>query len=106
MTPEEQDMYVYALRYCLGRLTYAPSTCAEEIQRKIKQLSQKTLFVMVESINQDLVCMSDVYDRPENKHIKQTWLSLKSALENRYIIKKQGSDNSGQFKKNEQSVIN
>lgn len=50
MTDEEQDMYIYALRYCLTRLSYAPAICADEITRKIDQFSDRVLQVMMQDI--------------------------------------------------------
>ena len=50
MIDEEQDMYIYALRYCLTRLSYAPANCADEITRKIDKLSGRVLKVMIQDI--------------------------------------------------------
>lgn len=78
MTDEEQDMYIYALRYCLTRLSYAPAVCADEIIRKIDQLSGRALQVMIQDIGYHL---DPTEDKPEYKHIYDTWTDLANKLQ-------------------------
>ncbi len=85
MNREEQDMYIYALRYCLTRLSYAPAVCADEIIRKIDQLSGRVLQVMIQDIGYHL---DPIEDKPEHKHIYDTWTNLANKLQNQ-LNKKQ-----------------
>lgn len=78
MTSEEQDMYIYALRYCLQRLSYAPAVCADEIIRKIDQLSCRVLQVMIQDIGYYL---DHIEEKTEYKHIYNTWTDLANKLQ-------------------------
>lgn len=78
MTDEEQDMYIYALRYCLTRLSYAPANCADEITRKIDQLSGRVLQVMIQDIGYHL---DHIEEKTEYKHIYNTWNDLANKLQ-------------------------
>lgn len=78
MTDEEQDMYIYALRYCLTRLSYAPANCADEITRKIDKLSGRVLKVMIQDIGYYL---DHIEEKTEYKHIHNTWNDLANKLQ-------------------------
>ena len=75
-----------AVRYSLGRSSYMPSTTVKFVLKYIMVLDVRTITVMIEDINRSLV--------DEQLPYKDTWLSLKYALEDRLEkIQKGGGKN-------------
>ena len=64
-----------AVRYSLGRYTYMPSTTVQFVLRYLMVLDVRTITVMIEDIDRALV--------DENLPYRDTWLTLKFALEDR-----------------------
>ena len=64
-----------AVRYSLGRSSYMPSTTVKFVLKYLMVLDVRTITVMIEDINRALV--------DEQLPYKDTWLSLKYALEDR-----------------------
>ena len=48
----ESGMLIYALRYALGRTTYAPSVVIENIRHNIDKLNDFTLEIMAKEISE------------------------------------------------------
>ena len=49
-----EDMLVYALRYTLGRSSYAPGVCQDYLRPLIPHFSKKALCVMIRDIQEAL----------------------------------------------------
>ena len=64
-----------AVRYSLGRSSYMPSTTTRFIMKYLMVLDTRTITVMIKDINRELV--------DEKLPYRDTWLSLKYALEDR-----------------------
>lgn len=64
-----------AVRYSLGRSSYMPSTTVKFVLKYLMVLDVRTITVMIEDIERDLV--------DEKLPYRDTWLSLKYALEDR-----------------------
>ena len=64
-----------AVRYSLGRSSYMPSTTVKFVLKYLMVLDVRTITVMIEDIDRSLV--------DEQLPYKDTWLSLKFALEDR-----------------------
>lgn len=45
-----EDMFIYSLRYTLGRMSYSPSVCISFLRPLIPELSDKTLWCMSRDI--------------------------------------------------------
>lgn len=73
----KQDMYVFSLRYCLGRSTLSVITCIDEIRKNIKEFSKRVLHVMINDIEEFL-----------SKYLIDTYLDKNSKSEGfpEYII--------------------
>ena len=48
------ELLIYALRYSLGRLSYAPSTVRQEILSRLDELTENDLNVMARDIREFL----------------------------------------------------
>lgn len=84
---DKQDMYIFALRYCLGRDTLSVIVCADEIRKNIKEFSTRVLQIMIRDIEGFL--SRNLIDNCLDKNNKQklcpdyiisTWESLLSQL--------------------------
>lgn len=64
-----------AVRYSLGRYTYMPGTTVQFVLRYLMVLDVRTITVMIEDIDRALV--------DENLPYRDTWMTLKYALEDR-----------------------
>ncbi len=80
LTDEMQDMYIFSMRYCLGRQSIGVSTCIDEITRKAKKLSPRVLFVMM----RDIVEFFHKVDNYFPQDIKNSWMELKDYLTKLY----------------------
>ena len=49
---EFEDMLIYAQRYAIGRMTFAPRDVCDLINKHITELSRNTLFVIKKDIEQ------------------------------------------------------
>lgn len=73
----ERDMLIYAMRYALGRMTFAPSTVIENIKCNINLFNNDELKMLIRDIEDQagfgygMECDT------------QTWLSFREYLENR-----------------------
>ena len=76
-----------AVRYSLGRSSYMPSTTVKFVLKYIMVLDVRTITVMIEDINRSLV--------DEQLPYKDTWLSLKFALEDRLEKIQEGGGRNG-----------
>ena len=76
-----------AVRYSLGRSSYMPSTTVKFVLKYIMVLDVRTITVMIEDINRSLV--------DEQLPYKDTWLSLKYALEDRLEKMQEGGGKNG-----------
>ena len=76
-----------AVRYSLGRSSYMPSTTVKFVLKYIMVLDVRTITVMIEDINRSLVY--------EQLPYKDTWLSLKYALEDRLEKIQEGGGKNG-----------
>ena len=76
-----------AVRYSLGRSSYMPSTTVKFVLKYIMVLDVRTITVMIEDINRSLV--------DEQLPYKDTWLSLKYALEDRLEKIQEGGGKNG-----------
>ena len=52
---EFEDMIIYAQRYAIGRMTFAPRDVCDLINKHITELSKNTLFVIQKDIEQHRV---------------------------------------------------
>ena len=84
---DEQDMYIFALRYCLGRDTLSAIDCADEIRKNIKEFSTRVLQVMIRDIEGFLSRhpIDNCLDKNNKQalcpdYIISTWESLLSQL--------------------------
>lgn len=46
------DIVFYAFRYCLGRRTFAPSTCSEFVRTNIDLIRNKDISLMIKEIGE------------------------------------------------------
>ena len=76
-----------AVRYSLGRSSYMPSTTVKFVLKYIMVLDVRTITVMIEDIDRSLV--------DEQLPYKDTWLSLKFALEDRLEKMQEGGGKNG-----------
>ena len=76
-----------AVRYALGRSSYMPSTTVKFVLKYLMVLDVRTITVMIEDINRSLV--------DEQLPYKDTWLSLKYALEDRLEKIQEGGGKNG-----------
>ena len=77
-----------AVRYSLGRSSYMPSTTVQFVLRYIMVLDVRTITVMINDIDRALV--------DENLPYRDTWLTLKYALEDRLQkIQDEGGNKNG-----------
>ena len=76
-----------AVRYSLGRSSYMPSTTVKFVLKYLMVLDVRTITVMIEDINRSLV--------DEQLPYKDTWLSLKYALEDRLEKMQEGGGKNG-----------
>lgn len=77
-----------AVRYSLGRSSYMPSTTVKFVLKYLMVLDVRTITVMIEDIERDLV--------DEKLPYRDTWLSLKYALEDRLQkIQDEGGNKNG-----------
>ena len=76
-----------AVRYSLGRSSYMPSTTVKFVLKYLMVLDVRTITVMIEDINRSLV--------DEQLPYKDTWLSLKYALEDRLEKIQEGGGKNG-----------
>ena len=76
-----------AVRYSLGRSSYMPSTTVKFVLKYIMVLDVRTITVMIEDINRSLV--------DEQLPYKDTWISLKYALEDRLEKIQEGGGKNG-----------
>jgi hypothetical protein len=71
------EMLEFALRYAIGRKTYAPVDVINYIKTKLKYLLHNTLHIMVQDIDEEL---------ERNKRMqwemayKQEWMELREAI--------------------------
>lgn len=75
MTWDEQLIYCFALRYVIGRQTYAPGIVIAQIRQHIKDFNKKSLKIMFE----DLVRYEEAEERM-NKRPEYKWTNLKEFL--------------------------
>lgn len=76
-----------AVRYSLGRSSYMPSTTVKFVLKYLMVLDVRTITVMIEDIDRSLV--------DEQLPYKDTWLSLKYALEDRLEKIQEGGGKNG-----------
>ena len=76
-----------AVRYSLGRSSYMPSTTVKFVLKYLMVLDVRTITVMIEDIDRSLV--------DEQLPYKDTWLSLKFALEDRLEKIQEGGGRNG-----------
>ena len=76
-----------AVRYSLGRSSYMPSTTVKFVLKYLMVLDVRTITVMIEDIDSSLV--------DEQLPYKDTWLSLKYALEDRLEKIQEGGGRNG-----------
>lgn len=76
-----------AVRYSLGRSSYMPSTTVKFVLKYLMVLDVRTITVMIEDIDRSLV--------DEQLPYKDTWLSLKYALEDRLEKIQEGGGRNG-----------
>ena len=76
-----------AVRYSLGRSSYMPSTTVKFVLKYLMVLDVRTITVMIEDIDRSLV--------DEQLPYKDTWLSLKYALEDRLEKMQEGGGKNG-----------
>ena len=76
-----------AVRYSLGRSSYMPSTTVKFVLKYLMVLDVRTITVMIEDIDRSLV--------DEQRPYKDTWLSLKYALEDRLEKMQEGGGKNG-----------
>ena len=76
-----------AVRYSLGRSSYMPSTTVKFVLKYLMVLDVRTIIVMIEDIDRSLV--------DEQLPYKDTWLSLKFALEDRLEKMQEGGGKNG-----------
>ena len=76
-----------AVRYSLGRSSYMPSTTVKFVLKYLMVLDVRTIIVMIEDIDRSLV--------DEQLPYKDTWLSLKFALEDRLEKIQEGGGRNG-----------
>ena len=76
-----------AVRYSLGRSSYMPSTTVKFVLKYLMVLDVRTIIVMIEDIDRSLV--------DEQLPYKDTWLSLKYALEDRLEKMQEGGGKNG-----------
>ena len=76
-----------AVRYSLGRSSYMPSTTVKFVLKYLMVLDIRTITVMIEDIDRSLV--------DEQLPYKDTWLSLKYALEDRLEKIQEGGGRNG-----------
>ena len=76
-----------AVRYSLGRSSYMPSTTVKFVLKYLMVLDVRTITVMIEDIDRSLV--------DEQLPYKDTWLSLKFALEDRLEKMQEGGGKNG-----------
>ena len=76
-----------AVRYSLGRSSYMPSTTVKFVLKYLMVLDVRTIIVMIEDIDRSLV--------DEQLPYKDTWLSLKYALEDRLEKIQEGGGRNG-----------
>ena len=76
-----------AVRYALGRSSYMPSTTVKFVLKYLMVLDVRTITVMIEDIDRSLV--------DEQLPYKDTWISLKYALEDRLEKMQEGGGKNG-----------
>ena len=76
-----------AVRYSLGRSSYMPSTTVKFVLKYLMVLDVRTITVMIEDIDRSLV--------DEQLPYKDTWISLKYALEDRLEKMQEGGGKNG-----------
>ena len=76
-----------AVRYSLGRSSYMPSTTVKFVLKYLMVLDVRTITVMIEDLDRSLVV--------EQLPYKDTWLSLKFALEDRLEKMQEGGGKNG-----------
>lgn len=68
MTSEESDIYFYAFRYCLGRMTYAVSDFCRQATAKVAELGTHQLQMMDKEITE--AERQDTDDRIRERFVK------------------------------------
>ena len=71
----EEEMYIYSLRYALGRSTYITSVVSEYISSHAEFLSIKCKIVMIRDIKE-----AEKRDELGHKCDKDSWMSLLDKL--------------------------
>lgn len=71
----DQAILVFALRYSIGRKTYAPSLVIEEIKSNINNVSNNSIEVMIDDIEGHFGSYGDEVD-------KDNWESFSKYLKN------------------------
>lgn len=69
-----EDMFIYSLRYTLGRMSYAPCVCIDFLTPLIPELSNKTLWCMSRDIEEH------EFTRPLMEYEKE-WLGFKEKID-------------------------
>ena len=72
---EFQSLVIYAERYAIGRMTYAPDEVNQIIRKYLPRIANNTLGVLIEDIERELAIVGMYFD-------KTTWLELLEFLKN------------------------
>ena len=86
MTNAESDIYFYAFRYCLGRMTYAVSDFCRQATAKVEELGTHQLMMMDKEITE--AERQDTDDRIRERCVKALgmdcdkadWLKFREAV--------------------------
>lgn len=83
------ELLIYALRYSLGRLSYAPSTVRQEIVSRLDELTENDLNVMARDIREFLETQKNVSGKEYSDYQNEEWekclLKLEQTLERRKL---------------------
>lgn len=75
VTGDLNSVIFYCFRYCLGRMTYAPSTCSKFIRQNISLIHKKEISLMIKEIDE-----YEAKDFLGNDCDVKTWKSLQDFL--------------------------
>lgn len=73
-----EDMFIYAMRYTIGRSSYSPGVCMDFLTPLIPHMSMKTLVVMARDLKEHLD-----YDlcREYKDHYADDWRKFKALID-------------------------
>ena len=75
----ERDVLMYAMRYAIGRQTFAPSTVVQNIKHNIHLLDNNNLKMMIRDINWHASYGENSFGMQCDKEL---WLGFREYLEN------------------------